>query len=169
MDQAIGSSTGEAIHSPLIHILLALQLVMWSPVMCCCAIKGALGQVTGLQVQCDQGGCCASSPQATESDCCASSKSDETVDECCRNLESYADQSTRDCTCHERMAGKVQLDTGGKVSLPNATDQVVLTLLIASVDFDRMRLVSRGASGDRIARAHPPPNSLHAQRCLLLI
>jgi hypothetical protein len=144
------------------HSLLAFQLAIWSPVMCCCAIKGAIGAVTGVEhVGCQIESCCAPLAQVEEQPSCCDGT--ETIHSANRSQHSTDDCN---CRCDERASEKVQLDTGGKIHVPSLQIAFVFVhvLLVATPT-----AYQSAAMGDLRQRPHPPPHTLLSQRCLLLI
>lgn len=147
-----------SIHHPLVHILLAFQLALWSPVMCCCAIKGVIGTVAGTAAGgCETKTCCAQQVEDVEPSCCSGAAGMDAP-------EQVPAKKDGNCRCHERVSAKVQLDTGGKIHMP--VPQVAV--FIAPVDAFASP-IPFAAIRNHVLRSHPPPSALLAQRCLLLI
>jgi hypothetical protein len=142
-----------------VHILLAFPLALWSPVMCCCAIKGAIGTVAGTgHAGCALETCCANQASVDEpASCCAGDDDNDSSNQL----------QTKDsnCRCHERVGDKVQLNTGGKIHVP------IAQLIVAHFDvqLEAPRLFQYAALSGAHLRAHPPPRTLVNQHCLLLM
>src|SRR5690242_14579286 len=90
----------------VIRLILAMYLAVWSPAMCCCAIKSALGGST-----CSErtSTCCARLAPAS-GDCC---DKEEIAPSCCDDQDRVSGTSDEGrCRCHEKSIDR--LDTGGK-------------------------------------------------------
>ena len=112
-------------NQPWLRILMAAYLAIWSPALCCCDVKLAMGRMTGVEAR----PCGAAAPSsidvqpleaATERSCCAprAVESDvaPVVAACAMPLPSSDDHGNR-CRCHETGDSKMRLDTGSKVTL----------------------------------------------------
>jgi hypothetical protein len=140
--------------NPLMRVVLAMYLAVWTPAMCCCAIKSAMGHAPcAIAVQDDAPSCCAAKQKAT---CCATP------------TESTAPSESK-CRCHEKPVDR--LATGTK-TIVKAPDFQVGTLqwapandAIAAPHFEDAPIAIQ------LRRAHPPPlhDTLIALRTLLLI
>lgn len=156
------------IHKPIVHILLALQLALWSPVMCCCAIKATLGRVTG-----SEAGCCMQRQAAKHrTSCCA--MNDDHEDSDTGLIAGGDDQSPAkpihdNCRCHDRIVDRVQLNTGGKITIPKIAEHFIPLFLIHAMSPAGANPMKSAAATDRARRAPPSSASLHSQRCLFLI
>ena len=163
--------------SPVLRMMVAMYLAIWSPALCCCAIKAGLGHVTGIEMSCGRTGCgskasvqkpqeppacphCA--PRANESDCCAAAAN-------------HDDQSTSQpqqdggCKCHEKTIDRLPLDTGGKINLP-ALSLVLHSIFMLPAQGDLSDSSTPRVSNAPIQRAHAPPGqSLLAQHCALIV
>jgi hypothetical protein len=148
----------------MLRMLIAMYLAIWSPAVCCCAIKTAMGAVTGVEVaRCDQQSP-ARDAQADEG-CCASREGSRDDAEA-----ATSDDEPSPCRCHETVESKVRLDTGAKVTLP-ALEKIdaLPAMLWAVIRVAMMPSVAEGVVGDHHVSAVRPQASLLAQRCLLLI
>lgn len=163
--------------NPLLRIVLAMYLAIWSPALCCCGVKAAIGQVTRISA----GRCgeqvMAATPVAAETEalpsCCAhrqkTPEKSQTVGDV-RATNQCAQHPASPCRCHDAVDTKVRLDTGAKIVLPalGKADfaQAIMFALPASVIDTIVPAIAR--SDQR--RIHPPSlTTLLSQRCLLLI
>ena len=143
-----------------VRLILAMYLAIWSPAMCCCAIKSALG-ASGCE---ERSRLCCARNISTLNHCCDTNVPASSV--CCAgedHLSGTSDESR--CRCHEKSIDR--LDTGSKaIEFSLAVNHFGLLIehatgACASTDHRQVDLASRW---------HPPPsNSLFLQRCLLLI
>jgi len=149
--------------SPALRILLATFLAFWTPAMCCCTVKAWVAEHGS--DGCGQRSCCVLGTSDR------SIKTDE-PSSCCEESteESDSHDDSSPCKCHEKSIELTRLDTGGKVSIP-ALHLELLGSMVFIVP-QPMVMVEAGQvwtiRGPRILH-HPPPNTLLAQRCLLLI
>jgi hypothetical protein len=175
---------------PLARVLLAMYLAIWTPAMCCCAIKMAMGGRPCAD-QIDSGAACCGAPPRPLS-CCDSRSAGpgkaqrdvvgfaslyppygdaDEVGACCDEGAAAGSaplDDDRGCTCHERKIDR--LDTGGKVTLPGLAADALAAMALPITLIAMMPAAEYGASRDVCRRAHPPPTtSLLAQRCLLII
>lgn len=159
---------GLAIHHPLIHILVSLQLALWSPVLCCCAIKGAIGQVTGvISTTCVEDGCCVQPKAKVQPTCCASSIEGTVDDALTVSGVLSANEDAPGCTCHERITDRISIDTGGKVSVP--VPQFIGLFALAVEVCDGINTDQFVWTWRMLHHAHPPPDTLVSRHILLLI
>src|SRR5678816_4216896 len=154
----------------MMRMVVAMYLAIWSPALCCCALKTGLGHVTGTQMRCDQGGCCSKSsiarapqpracphcaPKTNESSCCSASAPRNNDESSCPSHQGGG------CRCHEKSIDRLPLDTGGKIILP------VLSLLLQPMLMlpgDAIAMPASTAAQLLAQRAYPPPgHSLLAQ------
>jgi hypothetical protein len=146
--------------SPVLRILLAAFLAFCTPAMCCCTLKAFV----------------AGTDECGQRSCCVMGVSDRTenadqLGSCCEQRESESDShdDSLPCKCHEKSIELTRLDTGGKIAVP--TIQVELGLMVFIVP--NPMIVMEAGQGwvvrGPVIRHHPPPNTLLAQRCLLLI
>ena len=156
--------------SPLFRIFMAMYLAIWSPAMCCCAIKGGLGRVTGVQVACCSqreavAECTprdAMAMQGSSHSCCAKLQVAQTSD------DQPAPASGEGCKCRDR---STQL---GQVSPTAKFVAMTLTLhLLAIMVHDAQPVAAHieNAKWNRTWQlAHGPPReSLFDQHCLLTV
>jgi hypothetical protein len=149
------------------RVILAMYMAIWSPALCCCAIKSALGQVTAVAVFDCGSECCGGSMQfrsSLERSACA----DES--ECCGEapIQTGCERRSDGCRCHDKPVDR--LDTGNKVSVPGLS--IDTTPVIAAPDCLSLGRSERPVISNRndsVRRCHPPPHSLLLQRCLLTI
>lgn len=146
--------------SPALRILLAAFLAICSPAMCCCTVKNF---VAGADA-CGQRSCCVMGTSA-RIDAANQPRS------CCDETEgeSPSDDDSPPCKCHEKSIELTRLDTGVKISIPANLSELGPMMFTAPwpmlvVDAAHGWMVYRS-----LTRHHPPPNTLLAQRCLLLI
>lgn len=110
-------------NQPWLRILLATYLAIWSPAMCCCDVKLAIGRVTGMQAR-----ACGSAvltpadvppmEAAPEHSCCAQRTAKgpvEPVLQGCARPSPVSDDHGNRCRCHETGDSKIRLDTGSKI------------------------------------------------------
>ncbi len=163
----------------LLRILMAAYLAMWSPAVCCCGIKTAIGRMTGVEVaSCGEkaaapaideregsGGCCAHRAAQASNDLVASCHRAETAN------SSSSDDAPPPCRCHETVESPVRLDTGAKVTLPALAKIDTLPAMLPVLSVVAMEpSVAEGVEvNDHRSHAPPPRSTLLAQRCLLLI
>jgi hypothetical protein len=163
---------------PLMRIALAAYLAIWSPAVCCCGVKALLGRVTGVAVaRCgesreapvslDENPCV----QLVEGGCCAQRESESVETFAIQALnEQSAPDPARPCRCHESFASKVKLDTGAKILLPAVAKAAFsIALLPAFLTVVNSPITIATGRVDQHPGRPPPPTTLLAQRCLLLI
>ncbi len=108
-----------------LRILMAAYLAIWSPALCCCDVKLAIGHVTGLEAM-----VCGSEKQASVDEqsreaapvpaCCARRAAE---NDAAQNVVACAPTSTRPgqkddhCRCRDAGDSKIRLDTGAKIIL----------------------------------------------------
>ena len=137
-----------------IRVVLAAYLAIWSPAVCCCAIKSALRTMTGFQPtayvsrESNPGSCCGPAADHRES-----------------SKPAKAPPREAGCQCHETTADR--LDTGGKTMPAQALG---LLGVLDTSGVAEPRAVIETSGGSPWQRWHPPPpNSLLGQHCLLII
>ena len=142
------------------RIFLAMYLVLWAPALCCCAIRGSLGTVTGIGgASCEADQCCTRTekkPTSRES-CCAVEADDALAKR----------PSNSPCKCHDVGNDRVRFDTSFKLSLVDISPAFIA--IPAPVLFVP-GLAEDGFSIPVSAQLDlPPPTALLAQHCLLTI
>jgi hypothetical protein len=153
----------------LLRILMAMYLVIWSPALCCCGIKAALGTVSGVKVAL----CGETAPvamPAEASGCCAKKAVNAMSVAIPTSLPAGgAGDKPSPCRCHESVESKSRLDTGAKVTLPAVplAEFAVIAPAVCDVRVTESLIITKPAVGFDL----PPPwlSTLLAQRCLLLI
>jgi hypothetical protein len=154
------------LNSAILRVILATYLAIWTPAMCCCAIKSAMGQAPCHSTEEVRfRSCCALIEKSTRSCCDRELTNDDApaaTDDCCNDL-SHGSK----CKCHEKSIDR--LDTGGKINPSIPTVQLILIDLspkvLAAAELAHCLLMCRSMSG----HTHPPPRSLFSQRCLFLV
>jgi hypothetical protein len=172
--------------SPLLRILLAVYLAIWSPAICCCAMKAVIGRVTGCEVaDCsERAGSFGAAvemrgdeQQSAPEGCCAHRQSK--IDASCLLGEAISGDGAADqpkqpapCRCHESLDSAVRLDTGAKITLPGLMkiDAHAAMVMMPMARVSRPVLVVIVDRSHQRERDLPPlRTTLLDQRCLLLI
>jgi len=90
---------------------------------------------------------------------------------CCEQSDSESDshEDSSPCKCHEKSIELTRLDTGGKIVVPAVQVELGPMVFIAPWPSNVMEAGQCWVVRGPIIRHHPPPKTLLAQRCLLLI
>jgi hypothetical protein len=155
-----GGMTGSA----AIRVVLAAYLALWTPAWCCCAIRSSLGAITGVAAAtCGAAACGSSSAknrsgQATEEHSCCNSE----------DGQSSTDQSSDEpCRCPSMNSDQSRFDTSAKLLLPP------MSLAFLVVPSPVVAFAHRPGHDFALPVSSqldlPPPTSLLAQHCLLII
>ncbi|MCI0362523.1 MAG: hypothetical protein L0Y44_10150 [Phycisphaerales bacterium] len=158
----------------VLRIMLAAHLAIWTPAWCCCMIKAAAGEMTGVAtVGCVGGGCCSqriAARRPAQRDSCCAKRARET---CCEGdadgvTGGPIDQTPSSCSCHNELNDVVRLDTGSRVSVPVLTvDMHAGLVFVNHQSCGGVELHWRDSAVG--LREHPPPATLLEQRCQLII
>ena len=167
------------ISSPMLRMMLAMYLALWSPALCCCAIKSGVAHVIGIDGQSGMRSCCsqsamraAAAPAVPSCPRCAANAAKSNL--CAQPSTSgdtwvAASQQDGHCKCHERSIDAVRLDTGGRISMP-ALSAMLGTMLS---DLNGLTAPHSDVLSVQVGireRAHPPPSpTLLAQHCSLVV
>jgi hypothetical protein len=149
--------------SAAFRVFLAVYMALWTPAWCCCAIRGGLGVMSGVGgAACAVDGCCSAAGQTSAHG---------PAEHACCDVD--ADQPGGDgpsdgpCRCHEIDSDRTRFDTSTRTVLPSLSLAFLLPPLPELVAPD----VSRDPVAMRLSLRLdlPPPTSLLAQHCLLII
>ncbi|HVP73180.1 MAG TPA: hypothetical protein VMS30_05535 [Phycisphaerales bacterium] len=108
-----------------LRILMAAYLAIWSPALCCCDVKLAIGRVTGVDAMaCGAAKLASIEMQSRESApelaCCAQRAAEKAatpdVAACAATSSAPNDRDDR-CRCRDASDSRIRLDTGAKVIL----------------------------------------------------
>jgi hypothetical protein len=144
----------------VIRILLAAYLGLWTPAWCCCALKSGFGTLAGRTADARRApSCCAARSHAVAPPPAKS---------CCDRVDAKdgEDAPASRCRCHETDThGRLRLDTSAKApllfaALVYAAAAPVAIVVAAPVG----QPAPTPASIER-----PPPRTLLAQHCLLVV
>jgi hypothetical protein len=151
-----------------------MHLAIWSPAVCCCGVKAAMGEVTGVDVAaCGELAPPADKQPAETIGCCGGRGAPvELSAASCHALRpASTNHGSSPCRCHETVESKARIDTGVKVSIP-ALVQIdnLPAMLPVAMPMTMAPSVAEGVADNRRRSDLPArQKTLVAQRCLLLI